>query len=271
MDQGDTPTVLAITNGKGDIRDAVLAVMLDEVGNIRTQTKFDNLKDELEKASFIELVERRKPQVVVIGGLSVHTAKLRDDAAIALRELACRKLNVHPPTSDQFASQEEYTAAVADFDLRIAPSMTPLIFASDATARMYMRSDEAEKEHPTLPINGRYALALARYVQNPLNAYCKLGRHITSVTFQEHHQKLVCDSVHPTSQADWQISQEKLLLHLERGLVNSVCFMGIEINSCVGDPYQRAMLPFIAGLGPRKADALVNGVQRNVRMALRMS
>lgn len=61
-----------------------------------------------------------------------------------------------------------------------------------------------------------------------------------------------------------QISQEKLLLHLERGLVNAVCFMGIEVNSCVADPYQRAMLPFIAGLGPRKANALINGVQRLV-------
>jgi transcription elongation factor SPT6 len=46
--------------------------------------------------------------------------------------------------------------------------------------------------------------------------------------------------------------------------VNAVCFMGIEVNSCVADPYQRAMLPFIAGLGPRKANALINGVQRLV-------
>ena len=53
-------------------------------------------------------------------------------------------------------------------------------------------------------------------------------------------------------------------MHLERGLVNAVCFMGIEVNSCVADPYQRAMLPFIAGLGPRKADALVNAVNKNV-------
>ena len=65
-----------------------------------------------------------------------------------------------------------------------------------------------------------------------------------------------------------QITQEKLLLHLERGLVNSVCFMGIEINSCVADPYQRTMLPFISGLGPRKADALINGTQRLVCLDL---
>ena len=53
-------------------------------------------------------------------------------------------------------------------------------------------------------------------------------------------------------------------MHLERGLVNAACFMGIEINSAVADSYQRAMLPFISGLGPRKADALVNAVLRQV-------
>lgn len=68
-----------------------------------------------------------------------------------------------------------------------------------------------------------------------------------------------------------QITQEKLLVHLERGLVNSVCFMGIEINSCVADHYQRAMLPFISGLGPRKSDSLINGIQRVVGQSMNIT
>ena len=60
-------------------------------------------------------------------------------------------------------------------------------------------------------------------------------------------------------------------MHLERALVNAVCFMGIEINSCVADPYQRAMLPFISGLGPRKADALVNAVLRQGTLINRLA
>jgi transcriptional accessory protein Tex/SPT6 len=62
-----------------------------------------------------------------------------------------------------------------------------------------------------------------------------------------------------------QISSEKLLVHLERGLVNVVCSTGIEVNSCVADPYERVMLPFIAGLGPRKADVLINAILKGVR------
>ena len=259
--------MLAVTNGKGDLRDAVMAVMLDDDGNIRTQTKFDNLKDPADREAFAELVERRAPKVVVIGGLSVHTARLRDDVAGALRELGVRKSGLNPPVQDAYGSHEEYVAAISDFDQRISPTLTPLIFVNDATARVYMMSEEAEKDHPTLPFNGRYALALARYTQNPLNAYCKMGRQIASITFMEHHQKLVSTLGHSMIAAyGLQLSQEKLLVHLERGLVNSVCFMGIEINSCVADSYQRAMLPFIAGLGPRKADTLINGITRHVSM-----
>jgi len=166
--------------------------MLDDDGNIRTQTKFDNLKDQGDRAAFLELIERRTPRVIVVGGMSVQTSKLRDDIAASLREYAIRKTGENPPVQDAYGSHEEFVSALAAFDLRIAPSLIPLIFVSDATARIYMISEEAEKEHPTLPSNGRYALALARYTQNPLNAYCKLGRQIASVTFMEHHQNLVC-------------------------------------------------------------------------------
>nr|ODN87881.1 transcription elongation factor SPT6 [Cryptococcus depauperatus CBS 7841] len=256
MEQGETPSVLAITNGKGEIRDAVMAVMLDNAGNIRIQTKFDNLKDEEEKSSFIELLEKRKPTVVVIGGFSVQTARLRDAALDVLREHAIQSLGEDPPVATDY-DHEGFQHAMAKYDEKLQEHLIPLTFVNDATARMYMVSEEAGKEHPNLPSNGKYALGLARYTQNPLNAYCKLGGQIASITFMEHHQKL--------------ISQEKLLYHLERGLVNSVCYMGIEINSCVADPYQRTMLPYIAGLGPRKADSVVYSIQKHGALINRMA
>ncbi|KAK4686395.1 transcription elongation factor SPT6, partial [Tremellales sp. Uapishka_1] len=246
---GETPSVMAITNGKGSINDAVMAIFLDREGNVRGQTKFDNLKDEEPRQRFIDWVEKRNPTVVAIGGMSIHTAKLKEDVVSALRDLAQKTTGERPPIAETFGSHDDFLAAMMEHDQRIAPSLVPLIFVNDATARMYMTSEEAEKEHPTLPLNGRYALGLARYTQDPLNAYCRLGKSIASITFLEHHQKL--------------LPQEKLLAHLERGLVNAVCFQGIEINSCAIDPSKRAMLPFIAGLGPRKADALINGIHRN--------
>ena len=190
MENAETPSVLAITTGRGDIRDAVIAIVLDQDGNIQSQNKFDNLKDELNRAAFFELLERRAPQVVAIGGLSVHTAKLRDDATATLREFAIQQFGQAPPVSAAYDDPLQYDDELARYNANLEPHQIPMIFPQDATARLYMTSEEAEKEHPTLPLNGRYALALARYTQNPLNSYCKIGRAIASVTFIEHHQKL---------------------------------------------------------------------------------
>lgn len=246
MALGETPTVLAITVGQGSVNDAVMAVMVDDEGKIRSSLKFDNLRDLEPKEAFLELVEKREPDVIVIGGLSVHTGRLRDDASAALRELAIRQSGKQAPIFDNFGSPEEFQDATARFDNELQDVLVPLIFVNDATARLYMNSEEAAQDHPELPINGRYALGLARYTQNPLNAYCRLGRQIASINYVEHHQKLV--------------SEERLLMHLERGLVNSVCFACLEVNSAAVDPYARHMIPFIAGLGPRKADMLVKAI-----------
>lgn len=108
-----------------------------------------------------------------------------------MRDFAAQQLGENPPVSAAFEDPIFYADELAKFDEKLQPYSIPLIFPQDATARLYMTSEEAEKEHPTLPLNGRYALALARYTQNPLNAYCKVGRSIASVTFVEHHQKLV--------------------------------------------------------------------------------
>ncbi|KAL1411070.1 Transcription elongation factor spt6 [Vanrija albida] len=246
---GEAPTVLAITVGRGNVNDAVIAVLLGEDGVIRQSYKFDNLRDDEPRSAFLEVVGKRRPDVVVIGGMSAHTGRLRDDAQRALRDLAIRESGLRPPVNEAYQSHEDFEDANADFERHLAPSLVPLIFVSDATARLYMNSEEAATEHPELPVNGRYALGLARYTQNPLNAYCRLGRQVSSISYMEHHQKLV--------------PEERLLVHLERGLVNAVCFTGIDVNTCVQDQYQRAMLPFVAGLGPRKADQLVNATNKH--------
>ena len=43
----------------------------------------------------------------------------------------------------------------------------------------------------------------------------------------------------------------------ERVLVNVVNVVGVDINRAVNEPYYAALLPFVAGLGPRKAQVLV--------------
>ena len=77
MKAGDTSSVLAISWGKGDPqKDAISIVFLDEAGRMREHTKVDNLYDSDNVDEFIDLLKRRKPDVVVIGGFSMATLKL---------------------------------------------------------------------------------------------------------------------------------------------------------------------------------------------------
>lgn len=47
---------------------------------------------------------------------------------------------------------------------------------------------------------------------------------------------------------------------LERALVDVVNKVGVDINRAANDEYYAALLPYVAGLGPRKAQVLIRKV-----------
>src|SRR4051812_32547444 len=75
---GTIPRVLALSNGNGDPkRDAVCWAWVEEDGRVLEHGKFENLsRDENSRAAFVELVQRRKPDVLGISGFSVETHRL---------------------------------------------------------------------------------------------------------------------------------------------------------------------------------------------------
>ena len=54
--------------------------------------------------------------------------------------------------------------------------------------------------------------------------------------------------------------RDKLFVALERVLVDSVNRVGVDTNRAVTDPYYQHLLPYVCGLGPRKAQALVKKI-----------
>ena len=54
----------------------------------------------------------------------------------------------------------------------------------------------------------------------------------------------------------------------ERSLVDVVNKVGVDINRAVNEPYFAYTLPYVAGLGPRKAQALVKKIAAMVRVAI---
>jgi transcription elongation factor SPT6 len=171
MKPGDTSSVLALSWGKGDPqKDAISIVFLDEAGRMREHAKIDNLYDQENLDEFVDLLKRRKPDVLVIGGFSMATLKLSQ----RVREVLQGK------HSDSGWHQ-------TTFDI-------PVLYIHDDVARIYQHSHRAAEEFGGLSSNAKYCVGLARYTQSPFNEFAALGRDITAITFEEEDQHLVSPS-----------------------------------------------------------------------------
>nr|CDI51126.1 related to transcriptional regulator protein SPT6 [Melanopsichium pennsylvanicum 4] len=254
------PRVLAVSHGGGDPRkDVVQAVYLDERGRFREHNTFDDLRPlsprqmqerELERersrgksefpdhrADFVKLLKLRKPDVVVVSGWSVRTAELKRN----IRELV------------DMAHQEICEDDRLETDLERDQALIDVVTCRDDVARIYQHSSRAAEEFPELSELGRYCLALARYAQSPVNEFAALGDDLTAVILDPNQRLL---------------PQDRLRLHFERCIGAVVNDIGVEINQAMTSTYLQTMLPFVAGLGPRKAHSLVNAISTKLEGTL---
>jgi len=226
---GETPAVLAVSWGKGDPqKDHITLVFLDEAGRLREHTRIDNLNDVECQDELRDFVRRRKPDVIAIGGFSVATNRLSSQVKETLHQNRGEDGSfVNPSEAQEFS--------------RIA-----ITYVADEVARKYQHSKRVADEFTSFAPIIKYCVGLARYVQNPLNEYASLGPDITTIVYEEQYQYL--------------IPREKLFVALERVLVDSVNRIGVDVNRAVADPYYQHFLPYVCGLGPRKAQALVKKI-----------
>ena len=237
---GTVPRILAMSNGTGNFgRDPVYWVFVEDDGRVLENGSFvdlnpgdpeRNTKDGADVEKFCELVGRRRPDVLSVSGFSVDTKRL----ANTLEDLISRK-NLR-------------TADYEDEDGRDVSDHLEVIITNDEVARLYQTSQRADIEYPKFTPLTRYCVALARYLQNPMKEYASLGRDLTSVSFDLYQS---------------YVSQEKILKCLETALVDMVNLVGVDVNEAVTDLRTANLLPYIAGLGPRKAQYLLKIVTRN--------
>ncbi|KAI1006032.1 Transcription elongation factor [Podosphaera aphanis] len=233
MPLGTIPRVLALSSGNGDPgRDAVCWAWVEEDGRVVENGKIDNiLRDEKDRQKFVDLVQRRKPDVVGVSGFSAETYKLMNTLRdiVAEKGLRCAEFEDGETGEDTSKPLE-------------------ILFVNDEVARLYKDSPRAIIDHPALPPLTRYCVALAKYVQNPMKEYAALGKDIISLSF------------HPCQQL---LPEEKLRKHLDTALVDMVNLCGVDINEAISDPHTASLLPYICGLGPRKASAVLKTINNN--------
>jgi transcription elongation factor SPT6 len=241
IDGWETPRVLAMSNGMGDPgRDPIAWVYLDEYGKVAGQGKLLNLaRDEAQRTAFADLVRQHEPEVIGVSGWSATSHRLVRD----VENLVSEK-NLLGPTPDGAGDRDDDDEDGNDS----RPQLLEVVVVNDEVARLYKDSARATAEHPNLHPLLRYCVALARYMQDPLKEYVALGKDITSLTFHE------CQSLLPP---------QKLARHLEHAMVDAVNLCGVNINDAVNDPYTANLLPYVAGLGPRKASSVIKAINAN--------
>ncbi|KAJ6443334.1 transcription elongation factor spt6 [Purpureocillium lavendulum] len=202
------------------------------LGSRKMAGKFGNLaRDESQREQFVELVQRRRPDVIGVSGWCAESHKLVRD----LETLVSEKGLMGPEFDDPETN-----------DYRTEP--LEVIIVDDEVARLYKDSPRALAEHPSLNPITRYCIALARYMQNPMKEYAALGKDVSSLSF------------HPCQH---MLPQEKLMKYLESAMVDTVNMVGVNINDAMNDTYTANLLPYVAGLGPRKATSVVKAINTN--------
>ncbi|THC90801.1 hypothetical protein EYZ11_009737 [Aspergillus tanneri] len=237
---GTVPRVLALSTGSGIVgRDPIHWAYVEEDGRVLENGKFvdlsigdsdRNIPDGKDVAALEELVSRRRPDVIGVSGMSPETRRLYK---LLIDVVDKKDLRSAPYTDER------------DDEIR---DRLEVITVNDEVARLYQHSERAKKDHPSFAPLSHYCVALAKYLQSPLKEYASLGRDIVSIQFKSGQQL---------------VSQELLLKQLETALVDMVNLVGVDVNEAVTDPATANLLPYVCGLGPRKAAHLLKIVNMN--------
>ncbi|KAL3446764.1 transcription elongation factor spt6 [Aspergillus insuetus] len=247
---GTVPRVLALSTGSGIVgREPIHWAYVEEDGRVLENGKFADLSlgdidrgvaDGKDVGALVELVARRRPDVIGVSGMSPETRRLYKLLTDIVETKNLRGATYTDDRDDEVSDRLE------------------VVTVNDEVARLYQHSERAKKDHPSFAPLTHYCVALAKYLQSPLKEYASLGRDIVSIQFKPGQQL---------------VTQELLLKQLETALVDMVNLVGVDINEAVSDQSTANLLPYICGLGPRKAAHLLKivnmtGGEVNNRYAL---
>lgn len=243
MRKGTTPRTVTLSLGRGiSGKDPVHWVYVDENGRpLEYGTYVDLASGDLEHGlpegkdveGFLKLLKDKNIEVIGVAGFTPETRKLINH----LNTLITTHKVVGPGVKDDDDRN--------DYDRRREPShddFIEVVVVNDEVARLYHTSEKARKDHAGWPLLAHYCFALGRYLQDPLKEYASLGNDIISLTFHRSQHLL---------------PQEKLMRKLEMALVDKVNMVGVDINDAMLEPALANLLPYVCGLGPRKAQHMI--------------
>ncbi|KAJ1963272.1 Transcription elongation factor spt6, partial [Dipsacomyces acuminosporus] len=145
---------------------------------------------------------------------------------------------------------EDVQEAVNDHCSRSGDDIV-VTYANDEVARLWWDCEQAREEFPGLRKEERYCVSVARTLQDPALEYASLGRGILNL------------ALHP---AQRDVDQDVLFTIVERAFVNVINKVGVDINELAVYPHKQCALQYVSGLGPRKAQGIINKIGPGEKM-----
>ncbi|XP_050203908.1 transcription elongation factor SPT6 homolog [Mercurialis annua] len=236
-DDEAAPRVMACCWGPG--KPATTFVMLDSSGEVldvlyagsltlRSQNVNDQQQKKRDQQLVLKFMTDHQPHVVVLGAVNLSCTRLKDD----IYEIIFKMVEENP--RDVGHEMDELS----------------IVYGDEALPRLYENSRISSDQLAGQPGIVRRAVALGRYLQNPLAmvaTLCGPSREILSWKLSPLENFLNSD--------------EKYAM-VEQVMVDVTNKVGLDVNMATSHEWLFAPLQFISGLGPRKAASLQRSLVR---------
>ncbi|CAA7015126.1 unnamed protein product [Microthlaspi erraticum] len=221
---GNPPNTFVMLDSSGEVLDVLYAGSL----TLRSQNVNDQQRKKNDQDRVLKFMMDHQPHIVALGAVNLNCTRLKDD----IYEVIFQMVEEKPRDVGQGMD-----------DLSI-------VYVDESLPRLYEKSRISGEQLPQQSGFVKRAVALGRYLQNPLAmvaTLCGPGREILS----------------------WKLHPLENFLQLDEkyGMVEQVMVditnqVGIDINMAASHEWVFSPLQFISGLGPRKAASLQRSLVR---------
>ncbi|KAG9156361.1 hypothetical protein Leryth_009224 [Lithospermum erythrorhizon] len=221
---GNPTTTFVMLDSSGEILDVLYAGSLSLRGqSIQEKQRKTNDQQRVQK-----FMMDHQPHVVVLGAVNLSCARLKED----IYEII-------------FKMVEDNPRDVYEMD------NLNIVYGDESLPHLYENSRISSDQLPAQPGIVKRAVALGRYLQNPLAmvaALCGPGKEILSWKLSQLERFLTPDEKYDM---------------IEQIMVDVTNQVGLDINLAASHEWLFTPLQFISGLGPRKASSLQRSLVRS--------
>ena len=227
------PTTLVMLDPEGNLIDFLELTAFSGKLAWSERTNVNIMQDIGSRAAaenVMRFIINHKPQIIALGSGSVECVKLKNILEIIVAEVLVNHT-------------QEMKGAVESGDI-------PVILSSQVIPHLWSTSEAATEEIVQATETVREAVALGRMFIDPLPVAASLFSH---------RKEIVGLNLHEAQQF---LTQDEQIAAMERAMVTIVNQVGVDLVEIVRHPWKAFTLPFVAGLGLRKAAILVDAIKK---------